>query len=257
MAINPDGLIGRMLHQRALRRWQAAARAAVTADLSALRAQRQQARQLRNPLRELTYIANDRLALPRIGTNTFPRPAGTDWAWRPQLWRGALPERGIAPALNKQRLGPDLGVFHDCPANEISLRQVRNTRDDDLAAFGVTVEVFQFDGSFLSLVLDLPQGACTGLQRRHLIRLTTALDRERPIRLYTRLNVKHGPNTEQILLSLPETTDEGHVEFDLAYSQLNEKRAEKMWIDLIFENPAMNRITLRDLNICRFPRAEV
>jgi hypothetical protein len=47
------------------------------------------------------------------------------------------------------------------------------------------------------------------------------------------------------------------VEFDLGHSRLNEKRVGQMWIDLMFENPYMNRITLRDLNICRFPRAEL
>lgn len=212
---------------------------------------------MRTPLQELTYIADTRLALPRIGSNTFARPPGTDWSWRPQVWRGALPERGAAPALNKMKLGPDITVFHDCGTSEISLRQIRNTRDQDLAPFGVTLEVFGFDGSFLSLVLDLPEGVCTDLKKRHLIRLAATVDREYPIRIFARLNVKHGPNTEQILLTLPDDRAETEVEFDLAYSQLNEKRAERMWIDLMFENPRMNKITLRDLNICRYPRAEM
>ncbi|WP_411889346.1 DUF6478 family protein [Yoonia sp. SDW83-1] len=257
MAFNPNGIIGKFLHQRALARWTAAARSAPTADIAILRTHRQQARQLRTPLQELTYIADTRLALPRIGSNTFARPAGTDWSWRPQLWRGALPKRGIAPALSKSRLGPDLTIFHDCGTSEISLRQVRNARDHDLAAFGVTLEVFRFDGTFLSLVLDLPTGVCAGLKKQHLIQLAATIDREKPIRILARLNVKNGPNTEQILLTLPDDDAETAVEFDLAYSQLNEKRAERMWIDLMFEDPQMNKITLRDLNVCRYPRAEM
>ncbi len=257
MALTPHGLLGRILHRRALKRWTAAAHAARNAELSALRVQRKQARQLRGPLRELTYIAEDRLALPRIGSNSFPRPPGTDWAWRPQLLRGALPERGVAPARNKQKLGHDLTIFHDCPLNEVSLRQVRNTRDTDLAPFGIMLEVFGFRGDFLSLVLDIPPGICDGLNKGHLIRLGVTAERERPVRLSARLNVKNGPNTEQVLLSLPDGDGEGHVEFDLGYSQLNEKRAERMWIDLMIGDPAMNRITLRDLHICRVPRAEV
>ena len=44
------------------------------------------------------------------------------------------------------------------------------------------------------------------------------------------------------------------VEFDLAYSQLNEKRIERAWIDLIFENPQMSQVILRDLTFGRRPR---
>jgi hypothetical protein len=30
-----------------------------------------------------------------------------------------------------------------------------------------------------------------------------------------------------------------------------------MWIDLIFENPQMNQVTIRDLTLSRRPRADV
>ena len=47
------------------------------------------------------------------------------------------------------------------------------------------------------------------------------------------------------------------VEFDLAYTKLNEKRVEAMWIDLIFEGPEMNQVTIRDITFSRHPRAEL
>ena len=47
------------------------------------------------------------------------------------------------------------------------------------------------------------------------------------------------------------------MEFDLAYSNLNEKRVERAWIDLIFEGPQMNQIILRDLTFSRRPRAQL
>lgn len=81
------------------------------------------------------------------------------------------------------------------------------------------------------------------------------ITRERPTRIDARLNVKHGPNTEQILLTLPDDSEDTAVEFDLAYSQLNESRAERMWVDLMIADPAMNKITIHDLNLCRYPRA--
>lgn len=95
-----------------------------------------------------------------------------------------------------------------------------------------------------------------GLKRRHLIRLDTIIELEKPIEIFIRLNIKHGPNTEQLVRELPLHEDEIMVEFDLAYSQLNEKRVERAWIDLIFENPQMSQVTIRDLTFCRYPRVE-
>lgn len=147
-------------------------------------------------------------------------------------------------------------MFHDCVQSELTLRQLRNTREADLAPYGLRMDVFAFDGSFLSVVLDLPHGAVDGLEKRHLLRMTTIVEMEKPLEIFARLNIKHGPNTEQIVRELPLYQDEIMVEFDLAYSNLNEKRIERMWIDLIFENPEMSQVVLRDVTLSRRPRAE-
>ena len=256
MLISPHGMIGRFLHRRALARWQAA-RAEVrhtrTADLET---QVQMAQRLQRRIRDFTADAAARLALPRPGATTFPRPAGTDWSWRPKPWRDAFAGAGIAPVLPKDSMTNELVVFHDCKSREISLRQIRNTLATDLSPFGVALEVFHFDGSYLSLVVEVPPESCAGLRKSHLVRLACVITRERPARIYARLNVKHGPNTEQVLLTLPDT-EEAMVEFDLAYTQLNPARAERMWIDLMIEAPAMNRIVFRDLTLSRYPRAEI
>ncbi len=73
--------------------------------------------------------------------------------------------------------------------------------------------------------------------------------------IFARLNIKHGPNTEQIVRELPLNEEQVKVEFDLAYSRLNEKRIEKIWLDLIFEAPEMNQVILRDLTFSRRRRA--
>ena len=139
--------------------------------------------------------------------------------------------------------------------SEITARQVRNQREEDLAPFGLRLDVFRFDGSFLSLVIDLPEQAAAGLRRTDIIRLGAIVDAEKPLEIFARLNVKHGPNTEQMVLELPIDQDEVTVEFDLAYTELNERRIERLWLDLIFEGPEMNQVTLRDLTLCRYPRA--
>ncbi|PVA06301.1 DUF6478 family protein [Thalassorhabdomicrobium marinisediminis] len=257
MGKHSAGLLEKVLLRRTRAFWSRAARQAATVDLSVLRQQRTEARILRHKLDELTYHADNRLALPRIGSTSFPKPAGTDWSWRPQLWRGALPFKGLSAVESKTRLGDEATIFHDCQISELSLRQLRNTREADLAPYGLRMDVFRFDGSFLSLVLDLPQSATDGLLKRHLVRMEAIVEVEKPLEIFARLNVRHGPNTEQIVRELPLYDDKVMVEFDLAYTKLNEKRVEAIWVDLIFEGPEMNQVTLRDVTFSRNPRAEL
>ncbi|MEY1557428.1 DUF6478 family protein [Yoonia sp. R2331] len=257
MARNTQSLLDRISHRRSLRRWTAAARAAETAELSQLKDQRQQARQLKGRLDQLVHVADGRLALPRIGSNAFNRPGGTLWSWRPQVWRGPVTPKGIAAVPSKTPFGDEMHLFHDCSVSELTMRQLRNTREEDLAPFALRMDVFGFDGSFLSLVLNFPKDAVDGMRRRHLIRVSTIIEAEKEVEVFGRLNVKHGPNTEQVTLEIPINLPESVVEFDLAYSELNEKRIDKMWLDLIFEGPEMNQITMRDLTFCRYPRAEL
>ncbi|MDU8929404.1 DUF6478 family protein [Alisedimentitalea sp. MJ-SS2] len=251
------GLLKELMYQASLRRWSRAARGADETDLVQLRAQRAKARRLRAHLNRLIHVAESRLALPMIGSTAFQKPFDADWDWRPELWRGPLPVPGMSSVANKSMLGHEVTLFHDCQRSELTLRQVRNMREADLAPFGLRLDVFNFDGSFLSLVVDLPEDAVRGLQKRHLVRVDTIVEMEKPLEVFARLNIKHGPNTEQIVRELPLGDEEVMVEFDLAYTKLNEKRVEKMWLDLIFEGPQMNQVTLRDLTFSRRPRAEL
>ncbi|MHA6324710.1 DUF6478 family protein [Roseivivax sp. CAU 1753] len=254
---NRQGTLDGLLQRMTLRRLKRVARGAATADLRQLRRERAQARQLKSEIDEIMHVADSRLALPLIGNQTFPRPHDADWAWRPELWTGPLPRRGMSSVQSKSMLGREATLFHDCIHSELTLRQLRNIREADLAPFGLRLDVFKFDGSYLSLSIDLPEEAAQGLKRRHLIRLETIVEMEKPIEIFARLNIKHGPNTEQLVREMPLHEDAVMIEFDLAYTKLNEKRVEKLWLDIIFEGPQMNQVTLRDLTFSRRPRAEL
>lgn len=257
MAKSENGFIDGWLQKRLARKWARAAARAETTSLAVLRAQRNKARALRQQLDTLIFHAENRLALPRIGSNSFFKPHGTDWSWRPDLWRGPLKQPGIAAVRSKTQLGDEASLFHDCRVSEITTRQLRNTREADLAPYGVRLDVFRFDGSFLSLVVEVPEDGIRNVTRNHVIRMNTIVELEKPLEIFARLNIKNGPNTEQIVRELPLREQEIMVEFDLAYSRINEKRVEKIWVDLIFEGPEMNQIILRDLTFSRHLRAEL
>ncbi|EBA13705.1 DUF6478 family protein [Roseobacter sp. CCS2] len=257
MSLPLPGPLDRFLQRRAIARWRSATQDVSEMGLAALDRRNDVAKRLLHHIGAFKVEADSRLALPRVGSTTFPQPPGTDWAWRPTPWRAPVTPMGIAPALPKMAMTNELVIFHDCKRAEVSLRQVRNGRETDLAPFGIDLQAFHFEGSYLSLVIEIPKASCEGLKKRHLIRLGAVIEREHPTPIYARLNVKNGPNTEQVLLTLPDDTPETIVEFDLAYSGLNEKRAERMWIDLMIERPAMNKVSIRDLTFCRYPRADI
>lgn len=252
-----SGFFDKLLHKRMLRRWNEAGEQAAALDLDRLRFLRGRARGLRRMLDRVIHVADHRLALPVIGSNVIRKPLGTDWAWRPGLWKGPIPVPGMASVPGRAQIFDGATVFHDCRRSELTVRQIRNSRDEDIAPFGLRMDVFRFDGSFLSLVLDLPEEATTGLKQNHIIRMDVAVEMEKPLEIFARLNIKHGPNVEQIVRELPLNEEEVLVEFDLAYSKLNERRVERLWIDLIFEGPEMNQIVLRDVTFSRRLRAEL
>lgn len=251
------GLVDLILHPLVIRRWRRTASAVDQVSLGMLRRIRLRALELRQALDRIIFVANGRLALPLIGSNTFPKPLHSDWSWRPQLWRGPIFPPGRAAVESKSAFGDEVTIFHDCRISELTVRQMRNTREEDLAPYGLRLDVFKFDGSFLSLVIELPDSAMRGLTRKHLLRLNAVIETEKKLEIFARVNIQHGPNTEQMVRELPLDDKEFSIDFDLAYTKLNEKRVERAWVDLIFEGPEMNQVMLRDVNFSRRPRAEV
>ena len=250
----PNSFLDRFAAGRTRARWVRAAELAPTLDPTEAEEVTAEAQSMRQAIDRVLHGAAGRRAAPLVGDG-IDRPLGADWAWRPALWTGPITPLGVVAAQNRAMLGTELTVFHDCTRSELTLRQIRNPAGP--APFGVQMDVFGFDGSFLSLVLDLPDEGASGLRLNHLLRARLDLAFERPIAVFCRLNVQHGPNTEHLVRELPLYQDETFVDFDLAYTKMNEQRIEKVWIDLIFEGPRMNRIAIRDLTLARHPRAEI
>ena len=212
---------------------------------------------MRRQLDRVLLAADARLSVPALSTGLPQMPLGTDWSWRPDLWRGALPEPGAVALGERTSLGDGVALYHDCPLGEVVVRQVRNDKPEDRAPYGLAIDVFGFKGSFLSLALNLPDAAVQGLKARHLVRAEMVVDSDGPVKAYARLNIKHGPNLAQPVSSLPEQGRDKVAEFDLAYADLNDKRIERSWLDLILNDAAMTRIVIRDVVISRRPRAEL
>ena len=121
----------------------------------------------------------------------------------------------------------------------------------------MALELFQFEGSFLSLAIDLPDELYETFAKDELIGLSGAIVAERPTGFTVRLNIKHGPNTEQLIQAHDLRNSEFGLEFDPEHLKINVNRVEKIWLDLVFETPNFNRISLIDLAFSKRPRVEI
>lgn len=262
MADSGKGRIGSLIDRWHLRRvgeyWASQAKSAARLETATLHRLRGDARAMRRQIDAVLRVADGRLALPALTAGLPRMPLGTDWVWRPDVWRGPLPGIGTVAAGARTAISDDLALYHDCPLGEISLRQTRNQREADRAPFGLTLDVFGFQGSFLSLALTLPEPAVSGLSARHLIEVQVVMTSDVTLPAYARLNLQHGPNVAQVVSGLPAVASGvTSAAFDLAYAGLDQRPVVKAWLDLIFNDPAMTRVTLRDVVLSRRPRAEI
>lgn len=250
-------LLDRRRFDRALAHWDRLADAPGRLAPDDLRRIRSQARKLGHAIDRARAAAEGRLIALPGGAERLDLPEQTDWATRPAPWRLPLDRPGATRIESPCPLGGAATVFHDCARSEMTLRQHRNADPALTAPFALSIDVYRFDGSFLSLVIDYPEAALDGLGRSHVMEVVLTVELETPLEIYGRLNLQFGPNSDQMVREMPVDDGIARAEFDLAYSTVNEKRLEKLWLDLIFEGPQMNRITLRDVVLLRRPRADL
>lgn len=260
MAIRPSRWLNRKSRDRAARNWASMAERVEEMPLGRIRRLSDEALGLRASLNRFLMRGEHQVSLSRASLDALQLPGGTDWRWRPGFMGGRVSPRGISAPQPGARLGKRATVWHDCEDPAIILEQITNPRATDLSPYGLRLEVFSFEGSFLSLAIDLPTEAMVGLTRNHVLRVETALMAERPVNIYARLNIGHGPNVEEVIEKL-HGVDAGLqsqqvIEFDLAYTEMNEKRLEKIWLDLIFEQPQMCAVEIRELFLSRHLRAD-
>ena len=183
--------------------------------------------------------------------------AQVDWTGRPAVWVSRATPPGISQPENGTELGAGVKLFHDCPRAEIALGQRSNRAAPMTAPYGLALDVMGFEGSFLSLVLDLPHAAVVGMTKAHVLRVDVAHKADRAVGIFVRLNLRCGPNTATMLREVPRDGSGSSVEFDLAYSDMDAERLEAAWIDVMFEDPAWLGIYIRDLTLIRSRRAEL
>jgi len=183
-----------------------------------------------------------------------PRPALADWCFRPGPWQDgapppARPEAGAA-------LAPGVKLFHDArAAAPVTARLLSGPPPQ-----GLELALDGFDGSYLSLVFDLPGAALAGLSRCHLLGLGFVLNAPASLPVvFARLTIVCGPNRLHVStrLVLPQGGGAALAEFDMLTLGLQERRVDSGWCDLVLAHPPAGAFWLADVALYRRPRAAV
>ncbi|MDJ0993554.1 MAG: DUF6478 family protein [Dinoroseobacter sp.] len=191
-----------------------------------------------------------------------PKPdlqTGEIWATRPKPWSQSALARHFVGSATGTEIAPSLTLYHDCPLAQLTLRQLIAAPSSP-APFILKVDVLHFEGSFLSLCLNLDDPETSDWHKDDVIRVSLQAEMETGLPIYARLNLKQGPNVLQQLAGFG-FGDASHgrhtVGFDLAYAGLSQNPVEAAWVDLILEKPSMNAVTLHDVTLSRSKRADL
>lgn len=239
------GVVNRIWQRRMLRYWNRMSQRAKTARPAELADIQADAKRLQRVLADIDGQNANSVAPAIDGL-----PQTTQWAHRPGLLTS--PMAAQAPAESGTKLSDDVTLYHDCPVGHISLRQNLMT-----SPYEVILDILEFEGSYLSFAMGMTPEVVAGVGRNDLIRADLEMRSDFPLQATSRLNVKVGPNVEQINLDVDLAKTRVTQEFDLHYVDLEAQKISDIWVDLIFKKPEMNRIVLRDLVLSRRPRANV
>lgn len=171
-------------------------------------------------------------------------------SWRPAAWQRPLGHSGVTAAPGPTAFGSGLTLFHDCPLAEIRLAQI----NEDFAPRAVAVSAKGFEGTYLSLVVDLPPDKARVLGERDIVCLRVRPGGDPMPGSLARLNLRAGPNVIVKTRSLRARGGGLVAEFDLGRLDLGGRRVSAVWIDLIFDAP-LAEIRIADLCATRHRRA--
>ncbi|WP_371155706.1 DUF6478 family protein [Jannaschia sp. 2305UL9-9] len=195
------------------------------------------------------------VATPEVGQEGIDRPAQCDWAWRPAPWAAGMTPSTIDHVAPGTRLGVGVALHHDCDHADLSLSQAAGD-----VPHAITLRVGAFDGSFLSLALDLPADGAMTLRRHHVVILTLRMLVPHPGPMFARLNIRQGPNVDQLVTGVAPSVDPTTpvlAEFDLGFLHVKPARLEGAWVDLTFDPRGDTSIRIEDLTVTRRPRADL
>lgn len=198
---------------------------------------RRQAEALLARAEELDDVARTKGA-PVVGvasTSLFHRRAVAGW--------GANPESGT-------ELAPGLKLFHDAERAAFSWRQRPIAGGGH---YGLSFTVYEFDGAFLSLVVEVPDDDLPIIAAHRTLQLSFSVAATRPLTLYARLNFQRDADHTALHDAMIVRDGSYTACFEQLTDEAELRVGTSVWADLIFAKPAMVEFEISDLALYPAP----
>ena len=169
------GYLGRALSAVYLKFWRNRLQRAAGEKTAKLRQQRREALALQRALGDVLPRINDELHHRLNRSKAYRHGSNMLWSWRPELWAAPCPSAAGPVPQSGAHLASNTKVFFDDADCAVIIQQFRNDMSEAFAPYGVALELFQFEGSFLSLAIDLPDELYETFAKDELIGLSGAI----------------------------------------------------------------------------------
>ncbi len=170
-----------------------------------------------------------------------------EYIGHPTVWLQRAPSALAESVWRIPGNSEQVRVFHDASQGGVSTTQTADS---------ISLTVATAPASFVSLAIHPSDGLRDALEPRHILSLEGRLQTSLALNIYTRLNLRHGPDTDTITRHHRTRYPQYREEFDIAPTAVGHRPLGHLWLDLIFENPSAATITVSDLTLSLRPRAE-
>ncbi len=199
----------------------------------------------RAELDDIARRTEERIAEGRI---VPPDPGSDVWLHLPHCFRQPISPAAHADPASGTALGPLLAMFHDDEGGVFALTQRPNRSPNPATRFELFFESYEFEGTYLSFALRVPDKLRRPQQREQLVLSVDALATRR-IKSFARLNIETETAKETLYAEAEIGSGPAVFGFDLSFTTIEARENDLVWVDLIIDRPRMVEITIRSLFI--------
>jgi len=144
-------------------------------------------------------------------------------------------------------LASGLKIFHDAGNAVFDWRQ--HPVGGGNGRYGLSFTVYDFDGEFLSLVIEIPEADGPRIDGHKSLILSFNLFATRPLTLYARLNFQRETDTATLHDAMIVREGAYVAEFNMEEIEFDLRTGTSVWVDLIFSRPAMAEFEISGLRL--------
>lgn len=173
------------------------------------------------------------------------QPYNGQAVWRHSAFRYLLRNHGIVAPISGACIWSGCRAVHDCSLKEITVRQIERADNSSSSLYAISVETYHVNGSFFSVVFDLPievlrHARDTGSVSAYIL-LDTSVKSSSFLRMNVRANGKNIRITRDILSC-------GYSEslFELSECVSDLRDIEAVSIEVVMELHMMSNLIVHD-----------